>query len=120
MRLGLFAALIIGSLLFLGYSRNQDDTLSFTTPKGWAAPIPMEKGSWKERLAGIEKNTQEEPLFVLEMAQEPTGQAQLEKNLSPSKSQGTLAKKLTKLKHKKSKKMALKSKSRHLKRTALR
>lgn len=103
MRLGLFAAIIIGSILFLGYTRTTDNSISLTTPKGWAAPIPMDKGSWKERLAGIEQNAQAEPLFILEMAQEPTPEP------TPKKLHLVSAK-VDKKSHKKGAKLGAKSK----------
>lgn len=118
MKLGLFAAIIIGALLFLGYTRNADDTISLTTPKGWASPIPLEKGSWKEKLAGIDKHAEEEEsVLILEMAH---GSPLVDKPVAAPRPAVSAKPKMAKKKYKRMLRVSSKAKRRPLKRTALR
>ena len=59
--LGLLVLVSAIGLLFIGYSKKSDDSWTMTTPEGYAAPVPLDKGSWKDNLPEIVKS--EEPVL---------------------------------------------------------
>ena len=66
-KLGLLVVAIGAGLLFFGYSQKADHSISLAIPSGYAAPIPIPKDSWKEKLARVEAVSETEPESVLEL-----------------------------------------------------
>lgn len=67
--LGILVVVAATALLFVGYSKRADHTITLTTPEGYAAPTAIPRTSWKDSIPEMTaaQPADEKPLLVLEM-----------------------------------------------------
>ena len=72
-KLGWLIIICVMTLGLFGYHRLQNEPLTFTTPEGYAAAMPIPRTTWKDSLTGA-LNPVEDPnekVLILEMAPTP-------------------------------------------------
>jgi len=69
-KLGWLIIICVMTLGLFGYHRAQHEPLTFTTPQGYAAAMPIPKTSWKDSLTGALNPIDEsaDKVLILEMA----------------------------------------------------
>lgn len=72
-KMGWFVLVTLVTLGLVGYHR-QPEALTFSTPQGYAAPLPIPKTSWKDSLSEINpylnNEKPDEKVLILEMAKD--------------------------------------------------